>query len=185
MQSRALELLVGFFVCLGIAAIFILTMRVSNLTGVGNVEGYTVKAAFINVGGLKEGAPVNMGGVRIGRVARITLDQQTYEAVARLRIDGEYKLPDDSDASILTSGLLGEQYVGVRPGGANEYMQDGDRFILTQSAVILEQLIGQMLYSMTAGDTGSSSSPNGGGGGGGLGDLDQPLTPGGEGANQN
>ncbi len=177
MQSRALELLVGFFVCLGIAAIFILTMRVSNLSGIGDVEGYTVKAAFINVGGLQEGAPVNMGGVRIGRVASITLDQQTYEAIARLHINGEYKLPEDSDASIFTSGLLGEQYIGVRPGGSRDYMQEGDSFILTQSAVILEQLIGQMLYSMTAsGD--SSSSPGNGGGGGGLGDLEQPLTPG-------
>lgn len=159
MQSRAVEILVGFFVCLGIAAIFILTMRVSNLADTSGIDGYTVTAAFNDIGGLKEGSPVNMAGVRIGRVADITLDQQTYQAVATLRIDGRYKIPSDSDAQILTSGLLGEQYVGVGPGGAMENMEDGDRFIITQSAVVLEQLIGQFMTSMGAGDAGSRGAP--------------------------
>lgn len=165
MQSRAVELLVGFFVCLGIAAIFILTMRVSNLADTGDVQGYTVVAAFDNIGGLKVGAPVNMAGVRIGRVADITLNQQTYRAEASLRISDEYKLPEDSDASVLTSGLLGEQYVGVGPGGSMKNMQDGDEFIITQSAVVLENLIGQFMTSMGAGDPSGGGASSGGGGG--------------------
>jgi len=161
MQSRAVELLVGFFVCLGIAAIFILTMRVSNLADTSGVEGYTVTAAFNDIGGLRVGAPVNMAGVRIGRVADITLNQTTYQAQAQLRITDKYKLPKDSDASILTSGLLGEQYIGVGPGGSPKNMQDGDEFIITQSAVVLENLISQFLYTMGQdddSDTGEDSS---------------------------
>lgn len=158
MQSRAIEILVGFFVCLGIAAIFILTMRVSNLADTSNIEGYTVIAAFDNIGGLRVGAPVNMAGVRIGRVADITLNQQTYRAEVRLRIADRYKLPKDSDASVLTSGLLGEQYVGIGAGGSTQNMQAGDRFIITQSAVVLENLIGQFMTSMGA------DGPAGGGG---------------------
>ena len=165
MQSRAIEILVGFFVCLGIAAIFILTMRVSNLADTGDIEGYTVIAAFDNIGGLKVGAPVSMAGVRIGRVANITLNQQTYRAEARLRIADRYKLPKDSDASVLTSGLLGEQYIGIGAGGAMENMQGGDRFIITQSAVVLENLIGQFMTSMGAdGPTGSSNDASNQGG---------------------
>lgn len=167
MQSRAVELLVGFFVCLGIAAIFILTMRVSNLADTSDVSGgYTVVAAFDNIGGLKVGAPVNLAGVRVGRVADITLNQQTYRADASLRISKQYKLPKDSDASVLTSGLLGEQYVGIGPGGSLKNMQDGDEFIITQSAVVLENLIGQFMTSMGGGDAGASFG--GGDDGGGL-----------------
>lgn len=159
MQSRAVELLVGFFVCLGIAAIFILTMRVSNLADTSDVSGgYTVVAAFDNIGGLKVGAPVNMAGVRVGRVADISLNQQTYRADASLRIGEQYKLPRDSDASVLTSGLLGEQYVGLGPGGSLKNMQDGDEFIITQGAVVLENLIGQFMTSMGSGGNGGGSS---------------------------
>jgi phospholipid/cholesterol/gamma-HCH transport system substrate-binding protein len=165
MQSRAVELLVGFFVCLGIAAIFVLTMRVSNLADTSDVDGgYTVVAAFDNIGGLKVGAPVNLAGVRVGRVADISLNQNTYRAEARLRIGSQYKLPKDSDASVLTSGLLGEQYVGIGPGGSLDNMQDGDEFIITQGAVVLENLIGQFMTSMGSDD---SSSGNGGGSSGG------------------
>lgn len=162
MQSRAVELLVGFFVCLGIAAIFILTMRVSNLADTSDVQGYTVSAAFNDIGGLKVGAPVNMAGVRIGRVADIKLNQQTYQAVAQLRIADEYKIPKDSDASILTAGLLGEQYIGIGPGGAMDNMKDGDRFIITQSAVVLENLIGQFMTNMGA-DSGYGDQSGDGG----------------------
>ena len=170
MQSRAVELLVGFFVCLGIAAIFILTMRVSNLADTSDVQGYTVVAAFDNIGGLKVGAPVNMAGVRIGRVADITLNQETFRAEASLRVSDQYKLPKDSDAAVLTSGLLGEQYVGIGPGGSLKDMQDGDEFIITQSAVVLENLIGQFMTSMGAGGgPGGDSGGNSGGGSGGGG----------------
>lgn len=161
MQSRAVELLVGFFVCLGIAAIFILTMRVSNLGSTSDVQGYTVTAAFNDVGGLKVGAPVDMGGVRIGRVSSIQLNQTTYEAVASLHIDKQYKIPKDSDASILTSGLLGEKYVGVGPGGSLQDMKNGDKFIITQSALVLEHLIGQFMTSMkSSGDSGAGGHPD-------------------------
>ncbi|MES1925822.1 outer membrane lipid asymmetry maintenance protein MlaD [Salinisphaera sp. T31B1] len=160
MQSRAVELLVGFFVCLGIAAIFILTMRVSNLADTSGISGYTVAADFNDIGGLKVGSPVNMAGVRIGRVTDITLDQQTFQAVAKLSISDQYKIPKDSDASILTSGLLGEQYVGIGPGGSMDNMKDGDKFIITQSAVVLENLIGQFMTTM-----GSDSGGGGGSGG--------------------
>ncbi|HLQ86711.1 MAG TPA: outer membrane lipid asymmetry maintenance protein MlaD [Salinisphaeraceae bacterium] len=160
MQSRALELLVGFFVCLGIAAIFILTMRVSDVSSIGGSHGYTVQAEFFNIGNLQEGAQVNMAGVRIGRVASIHLDPNTYEAVVEMRIDDQFKLPADSSASILTSGLLGSQYVGIEPGGAADFMENGDSFVLTQGAVILEKLISQLLYSFAgnSGDAGDDSA---------------------------
>ncbi|MDN5937038.1 MAG: outer membrane lipid asymmetry maintenance protein MlaD [Salinisphaera sp.] len=150
MQSRSLEILVGFFVCLGIAAVFVLTMRVSNLSDVSGFEGYTVHAAFFNIGGLKAGAPVKLGGVQIGRVQDIHLDPQTYQAVVAMKIKDEYKLPRDSDASILTAGLLGAQYLGIGPGGSMEYLQDGGEIKITQSAIVLEQIIGQVLYSLTS-----------------------------------
>ncbi|HET7314259.1 outer membrane lipid asymmetry maintenance protein MlaD [Salinisphaera sp.] len=161
MPSRAVELLVGLFVCLGIAAIFILTMRVSNLANTGSAEGYTVTAAFNDIGGLKVGAPVDLAGVRIGRVTDIKLNQTTYRAVATIHIQDQYKIPRDSGASILTSGLLGDQYVGIGPGGSTENMQDGDQFIITQSAIVLENLIGQFMTSMSA-DSGGGGSGSGG-----------------------
>lgn len=162
MQSRALELLVGFFVCLGIAAIFILTLRVSNVADLGGAPTYPLHAKFFNVGGLNEGAPIKLGGVRIGRVADIHLDKQTYQAVVLMHIQEKYKLPKGSGASILTSGLLGNQYIGITPGGSLEYMQPGSGFVVTQGAIILEQLISQLVYSF-AGGGGDSDSDNGGG----------------------
>lgn len=148
MNSRGLEIIVGFFVCLGVAAVFILTMRVSDLSDTRGVEGYTVSAAFSNVGGLKVGAPVQLAGVRIGRVDNIRIDDVTYEAVVSMRIGRQYELPRDSDAQVLTAGLLGEQYIGIGPGAATESLTDGDRIKITQGAVILEELIGQFLYRM-------------------------------------
>ena len=120
MQSRGLEIVVGMFVCLGIAAIFILTLRVSNLADVSTGESYQVSAQFSNIGGLRAGAQVSLAGVRIGRVADIAVDQQTYEAKVSMNIDKQYKIPEDSDASILTAGLLGEQYIGVGPGASDD-----------------------------------------------------------------
>lgn len=152
MQSRAIELLVGLFVCLGIAAIFILTVQVSDLGQARRVSGYHVTASFDNIGKLKVGAPVELAGVTIGRVTAIHLDQDTYQAVATLRIKQKYKIPRDSDASILTAGLLGDQYIGVGPGGDERNMHDGDDFIITQSAVILEKLIGQFMTHLAGKD---------------------------------
>lgn len=160
MQSRAVELLVGFFVCLGIVAVFILTLRVSNVTAVADTEGYLLHARFFNVGGLQEGAPVTLGGVRIGRVTEIHLDPQTYQAVVTLYIREKYKLPRGSSAAILTSGLLGNQYIGITPGGSLKHMQPGSSFVITQGAIILEQLISQLVYSFAGG-----SSDSGGGNG--------------------
>src|SRR5699024_7041308 len=157
MQSRAIELLVGLFVCLGIAAIFILTMRVSDVSSIGGSPGYALKADFYNIGGLNTGAPVRMAGIRIGRVANIHLDPQTYEAVVVMHIQQDYKLPKGSSAAILTSGLLGNQYVGITPGGALDYMQDGDRFDITQGAIILEKLISQFMYNFASGGNDDSS----------------------------
>lgn len=156
MQSRGLEIVVGFFVCLGIAAVFVLTMRVSNLADTGPQNGYTVTAAFTNIGGLQTGAPVDMAGVRVGRVTGIRIDQQTYEAVVSMNLDPSYNIPTDSDASILTSGLLGEQYIGLGPGASDKYLEQGDRIKLTQSAIILENVIGQVLYSLTSQGEGSN-----------------------------
>lgn len=185
MQSRVVELLVGLFVCLGIAAIFVLTVRVSDLAHTASAEGYTVTAAFNNIGGLKVGAPVDLAGVRIGRVTDIKLNQSTYRAVATLRIRDQYRIPRDSDASILTSGLLGDQYIGVGPGGSTRNMKAGDQFIITQSAIVLENLIGQFMTRM-AGDDDSSSDGGAGDSGSGIGsgtgaghDTPAPQSPGG------
>lgn len=155
MQSRGLEIVVGLFVCLGIAAIFLLTFRVSNFAMSGPEQGYTVTASFSNVGSLHVGAPVKMAGVQIGRVVGIRLNNQTYQAVVTMKIGAKYEIPVDSSASILTSGLLGAQYIGVTPGASRNYLQQGDSFMLTQGAIILEEIIGQVLYSLTSGGGGS------------------------------
>ncbi len=152
MQSRkSIEIWVGIFVALGIAALLILSMKVSHLGDVFADKGYTLIAKFDNIGGLKVKSPVKIGGVRIGRVVSIRFDDTEYQAVVNMKIDGQYtKIPIDSSASILTAGLLGEQYIGLDAGGEEEYFQDNGEIDpgLTQSAVILEKLIGQFLYNM-------------------------------------
>lgn len=147
MPSRTLEILVGFFVCLGVAAIFVLTFRVASLdTAGGGRDGYTVRAQFENIGGLRPGSAVTLAGVRIGRVQSIAIDPQTFQANVLLRLDGDYRqIPEDSSASILTAGLLGEQYIGLSPGGMDTVLEDGSEIMLTQSALVLENLIGQFL----------------------------------------
>lgn len=153
MQSKALELLVGFFFILGVAAIFILTFRVASLSGGGAGESYRVTASFENIGGLKSGAAVTLAGVRIGRVQEIVIDPTTFEARATLAIGNQYNnIPKDTAASILTAGLLGEQYVGLNPGGDEAALAEGDEITFTQSALVLENLIGQFLVSK-AGDS--------------------------------
>ncbi len=148
MNTRTLELMVGLFVAAGIAALFMLAMSASNLSTYGGEEGYTVKARFDNIGGLKARSPVSAGGVRIGRVTEIGYDMAGYEAWVTMSIDPQYDaFPIDTSASILTSGLLGEQYVGLEPGAEEEYLTSGSVITLTQSALVLEQIIGQFLYS--------------------------------------
>lgn len=145
-QSKTLEIWVGVFVALALAALFVLAMKVSNITALNNEEGYRVKVLFENVGGLKVRSPVTVAGVRVGRVEDISFDDKAYEAVVTLKIRKQVRLPSDTSASIFTAGLLGEQYVGLEPGGAETYLKEGDRITLSQSAVVLEQIIGQFLY---------------------------------------
>jgi phospholipid/cholesterol/gamma-HCH transport system substrate-binding protein len=147
--------MVGLFVALGIGAMLVLAMRVSNLTvsSFGQDLSYEVKAKFDNIGGLKVRSPVKMAGVTIGRVTAIDIDRDTYEAVATLRLEQRYdRIPTDATAKIYTAGLLGEQYISIEPGGDETFLKNGDRITLTQSAVVLEQVIGQFLYSKAAGD---------------------------------
>lgn len=152
MQSRMVELWVGVFVAVGLAALAMLAFKVGNLSGTDIGDSYTVEARFDNVGGLNVKAPVTMAGVRIGRVSAINVDKDQYMAVVKMDIGSNYdNLPEDTSASILTSGLLGAQYVGLEPGGATEFLQDGDEITLTQSALVLEQLIGQFIFSQGQG----------------------------------
>ena len=151
MQSRALEILVGFFVCLGVAAVFVLTFRVASLEAVGAGQSYRVTAMFENIGGLKPGSAVTLSGVKIGRVQNIVIDPDSFEAAVTLQIADTYNtLPEDSSAKILTAGLLGEQYVGLEAGGAEEVLKEGSRIKFTQSALVLENLIGQFLTNMAS-----------------------------------
>lgn len=158
--SKKLELAVGVFVALGVAAFFMLAMKVSNIAELGEDKGYKITARFENIGGLKIRAPVTMAGVRIGRVFGISLDPHSYDAVVTLSIDPKYnQLPTDSSASILTSGVLGEQYIGLEPGGMDEYLKNGGSLKLTQSALVLEKLIGRMLTNAVSGDNPPAKKP--------------------------
>lgn len=146
-NMKLIEITVGVFVAAGIAALFMLAMKASNLSAFNVQDGYELVARFENVGGLKVQSPVSAGGVRIGRVVSIEYDQDTYEAEVRMVIDPKYdRLPVDTTASIYTSGLLGEQYVGLEPGGASTYLKHGDQIKLTQSALVMEQIVGQFLF---------------------------------------
>lgn len=148
-QSRAMETWVGVFVAMGFVSLFFLAMQVSNLAVVKpDAKSYRVTARFQNIGGLKARATVSMAGVRVGRVSRIRFDKESYEAVVDMLIDPEYDtVPTDTTANILTQGLLGEQYVGLSPGAAEEFLKDGDQIELTQSALILEEVISRFLFN--------------------------------------
>jgi phospholipid/cholesterol/gamma-HCH transport system substrate-binding protein len=151
LSRKWLETLVGLFVAAGIAALAVLAFKVSNIKSIDVAGSYRVELRFENIGGLKVKAPVTMSGVRIGRVAEIFFDKERYQAVAVLSIERQYDtLPVDTSASILTSGLLGEQYVALEAGGSDEYLKDGGQIKLTQSALVLEKLISQFLYNMAA-----------------------------------
>jgi phospholipid/cholesterol/gamma-HCH transport system substrate-binding protein len=152
-QSRTVELGTGLFVFLGLSALLFLTTQTSDLGSYLGAAGYSVTARFDNVGGLSVRAPVTMAGVTIGRVEGIEFDSQQFKAVVTLRIGPGYdQIPEDSDASILTSGLLGGQYIGLNPGGSPDVLRDGSEIELTQSAIILEDLVGR--YLLRAGDDG-------------------------------
>ena len=151
MQRSTLDLWVGLFVCAGIAALLVLALKVGNMGSAGiGADSYKLYANFDNIGGLKPRAPVKSAGVVVGRVARIAFDNERFNARVEMSIDTDYKFPKDTVASILTSGLLGEQYIGLDAGGDAANLANGETIKLTQSAVVLEKLISQFLYSKAA-----------------------------------
>jgi phospholipid/cholesterol/gamma-HCH transport system substrate-binding protein len=165
-RNRAVDFWVGLFVLAGIAALIFLALRATNAAGSSVGPTYSVNARFTNIGGLKVRAPVRSAGVTVGRVNGISFDPQTFEAVVSFTIGTKYPFPKDTSAQILTAGLLGEQYVGLSAGGDTTDLNNGDTIQITQSAVILENLIGQFLYSKAAegGQNGGGQAPSGGGG---------------------
>ncbi|NLP65305.1 outer membrane lipid asymmetry maintenance protein MlaD [Paraburkholderia sacchari] len=155
MKKTALDFWVGLFVVLGFIALLFLALKAGNMSSLSFQPTYPVKLKFDNIGGLKPRAPVKSAGVTVGRVASIGFDTNTYQALVTINIDQQYQFPKDSSAKILTSGLLGEQYIGLEPGGDTEMLKAGDTLSMTQSAIVLENLIGQFLYSKAA-DSGKS-----------------------------
>jgi phospholipid/cholesterol/gamma-HCH transport system substrate-binding protein len=156
MNKKSIEILVGLFVLLGMAAMLFLALKAANLASFGQHEGYVVRARFDNIGGLKPRAPVRSAGVTVGRVKTISLDPKTYQGVVRLEIDNHVKFPKDTSAKILTAGLLGDQYIGLEPGYDEKELVAGDTITQTQSAVVLENLIGQLIFNRAA-DAGTSA----------------------------
>ncbi len=141
------DTLVGLFVASGIVGLFFLAMQVSNLSSFTEKDSYIVTARFENSGGLKIKSPVSAAGVKIGKVSSIAFDPKTYESVVQMSINSQYStIPDDTTASIFTAGLLGEQYVNLEPGGSEDYLKNGGKIEITQSAIILEKAIGQFLF---------------------------------------
>ncbi len=146
-SSHQIELTAGIFLLLAIAALIFLALHATD-RGVASGDSYTLNASFANIGGLKPRAAVSMGGVSVGMVESITLDPETFEAKVRMQISQRYdNLPEDTSASILTSGILGNQYVGLEPGGSFEPLVDGDTIMITSSAMVLEQLIGRYMFN--------------------------------------
>lgn len=150
MSRKELDLWVGVFVLIGIGALLFLALRVANLSSFSAAETYQVQAKFDNIGGLKTRAAVKSAGVVVGRVSDIRFDNGTFEALVTMSVDSRFQFPKDSSAKILTSGLLGDQYVGLAPGGDSVNLKGGDTLKITQSAVVLENLISQFLYSKAA-----------------------------------
>ena len=147
MSRRLLDLWVGFFVAVGFAGVLFLALRVGNLSSANFAETYQLSARFDNIGGLKVRGPVKSAGVVGGRVSEIRFDPQAYEALVTLTIDSRYQFPKDTFASILTAGLLGEQYIGLDAGGDEKMLSPGDVLAKTQSAVVLEKLISQFMFN--------------------------------------
>jgi phospholipid/cholesterol/gamma-HCH transport system substrate-binding protein len=146
MNKTVLDLWVGLFVIAGIAALSFLTLKVGSMNTVNVSNSYEVVARFENIGGLKPRAPVKSAGVVVGRVTDVKFDNELYEAAVTLRLDKRYAFPKDTTAAIMTSGLLGEQYIGLEAGGDSVKLKDKDQIVLTQDAVVLENLIGHFLY---------------------------------------
>ncbi len=150
MGKKQIEMLVGLFVLLGALAVVFLSLKAANLASFTFDSTYPLKARFDNVGGLKIRAPVKSAGVTVGRIASISFDDKTFQGVVAMDIDKRFAFPADTSAKILTSGLLGDQYVGLEPGGDDKNLQGGDTIKMTQSAIVIENLIGQFLYSKAA-----------------------------------
>jgi len=150
MTRKELDLWVGIFAVIGIGAMLFLSLKVENLASFSAADTYQIQAKFENIGSLKVRAPVKSAGVVVGRVGEIHFDNESFEAVVTLNIDGRFRFPKDSSAKIMTSGLLGEQYISLSPGGDSVNLKNGDTIKLTQSAVVLENLIGQFLYNKAA-----------------------------------
>jgi phospholipid/cholesterol/gamma-HCH transport system substrate-binding protein len=150
MKRKALDLWAGVFVAMGLGALLFLALKVGNLASFSADPTYLVQANFDNIDGLKKRTPVKSAGVVVGRVEDIGFDPQTYEAVVTISVDRRFQFPKDTSAKILTAGLLGEQYIGLSPGGDTAMLKDGDTLKLTQSAVVLENLISQFLFSKAA-----------------------------------
>jgi phospholipid/cholesterol/gamma-HCH transport system substrate-binding protein len=150
MNRSMIDLWVGIFVALGFGALLFLALKVGNLATFSTADTYLVEAKFANIGGLKVRGPVKSAGVVVGRVTGVRFDTESYEAVVSMTLDVNYKFPRDTTAKILTSGILGEQYVGLEAGGDGVMLKNGDRVRLTQSAVVLENLISQFLFNKAA-----------------------------------
>ena len=150
MNRSTIDLWVGLFVAAGLLAVLFLALKVGNLTAFSSSDAYLVQAKFANIGGLKVRAPIKSAGVVVGRVADIRFDNESYDAIVTMNVDARYQFPRDTVAKILTSGLLGEQYVGLEAGGDGVMLKHGDRLRLTQSAVVLENLISQFLFNKAA-----------------------------------
>lgn len=150
MSKKGIETMVGLFVLLGMAGLVFLSLKAANLASFGQRDSYTVSARFDNIGALKPRAPVRSAGVTVGRVTSVSLDGRTYQGVVTMEIDREMQFPRDTSAKILTSGLLGDQYVGLEPGAEEKPLAPGDTIKMTQSAVVLENLISQFLFNKAA-----------------------------------
>jgi phospholipid/cholesterol/gamma-HCH transport system substrate-binding protein len=168
MQKKSLDVWVGMFVLLGAAALLFLALKAGNMSSFSFNPTYQVTGKFDNIGGLKPQAPVKSAGVVVGRVADIRFDDKTFQANVILNLDSSFQFPKDSSLKILTSGLLGEQYIGISPGGDVKNLANGDKISSTQSAVVLEDLISQFLYSKAAdsGGNNNNGSNNGSSSGG-------------------
>jgi len=150
MQRKSLDVWVGLFVLLGAIAVMFLALKAGNMSSMSFGPSCALVARFDNIGGLKPRAPVKSAGVVVGRVESIGFNDKTFQAQVTMRIESQYQFPKDSSAKILTSGLLGEQYIGLEPGGDTNNFAEGDRIKSTQSAIVLENLISQFLFSKAA-----------------------------------